>query len=155
MILRKVLFKIGKKGGVSEMLQARGGVGHGVGESWDESDQVAVAVDALVLAGKPAEVGGSRVARHRPLPEARDSGSVVAGIREGRVADVMGMGHDVGLAQDASLLEVTVGDLPRGVVEGDQVALDVRRKGGTPDVGFSLGVEEHPTHSRFGCVGGS
>ena len=54
--MRVVLFKVSQERSVSKVLQARGIVGHDVGLSWDEVSSVAVAVKALVFAGKVALV---------------------------------------------------------------------------------------------------
>ena len=50
-------FEVGKEFRHGEMLQARGVVGHHVGLAGDVGDFVAVAVVALVEAGRPAQVG--------------------------------------------------------------------------------------------------
>lgn len=52
--LRIVLFIVSKEGGVRELLQARGIISHDVVLSREEGGQVAVAVEALVLAREAA-----------------------------------------------------------------------------------------------------
>lgn len=73
---------------------------------------VAVAPVPLVKAGDSTEVGGGSVARYGPFAKAADGGGVVAPIRDGGVAHVMRVTHDVGLGHYPGLLEVAVGDAP-------------------------------------------
>ena len=56
-----LLIKVGKKGGVGEVLEPRGIISHAIDLSWDVVDLVAVAVVALVGTGIVAEEGGSSV----------------------------------------------------------------------------------------------
>lgn len=65
--LRIVLFEVSDESGVSEVLQARGIVGHHVGVSWDEEGSVPISVLALVIAGQSASVGRGLVAGHGPF----------------------------------------------------------------------------------------
>ena len=53
-----VLFKVGTKGIVREVLQAGGVISHGVGLAWDELGDMAVAVLALVVTREDALVSG-------------------------------------------------------------------------------------------------
>ena len=53
-----VLFEVGKKGVVREVLQARGVISHGIGLSWDKLGDMAVAVLALVVTREDALVSG-------------------------------------------------------------------------------------------------
>ena len=56
-----VLVKVVEEGGVGQVLQARGIVGHDVGVSWEVGRFVAVAVEALVQAGVVAQIGGGAI----------------------------------------------------------------------------------------------
>ena len=49
-----MLFEVGKKGSVREVLKARGVVSHDVGTSWDEEVGLAVAVLPLASWAMPA-----------------------------------------------------------------------------------------------------
>ena len=73
-----VLFEVGKKGIVREVLQAGGVISHGVGFSWDELGDVAVAVLALVVTREDALVSGRASRGGGPLCHARDGRGVVA-----------------------------------------------------------------------------
>ena len=89
---------MGKKGSVRQVLKARGVISHHVVWSWEEETFMAIAVEALVVAGVVAQVGG------RPSPvdcSFGDSGegrSVVGAIGEGSIAHVMGHRHEGDLA---------------------------------------------------------
>ena len=65
-----VLFEVGKKGIISEMLKARGIVAHDVSLSWEILADVAVAVLTLVKASKAAELESRARRRDRPLGRA-------------------------------------------------------------------------------------
>ena len=65
------------------------------------------------------------------------------------------MGHDGRLADDGGVLQVAVGDGPGGVRLGHEGALDLRGKGGTPQVGLAVCVVVDATHSSFGSVRGA
>ena len=70
-------FEVSKEFRHGEMLQARGVVGHHVGLASDVVDFVAVAVVALVEAGRPAQVGRRCVGRNGTLTTAGHRGRVV------------------------------------------------------------------------------
>ena len=53
------------------------------------------------------------------------------------------------------MLEVTVGDASGRIFTGDQVSLDVRREGTSPEVVLEFVVEVDPTHAHLGGIGGS
>ena len=108
--MRIPLVEVGEKESVGEVLEARGVVGHDVSLAWDVKGSVVVAVIALVAAGPIAEVGGRAVGGDGPFADAGDGGRVVGAVDHRGVANVMGMGHDVHLAKETSVLEVTVGD---------------------------------------------
>ena len=87
-------FEVGKEFRHGEMLQARGVVGHHVGLASDVGDFVAVAVVALVEAGRPTQVGRRGVGRHGPLSTAGHRWRVVGEAGEGDLAEVVdGRGH--------------------------------------------------------------
>ena len=120
------LFKVGNKEGiVREVLETRGIVCHHVGWSWDVEGLVAVAVSALVEAGVVAKVRWGAIRGDSSLVGSRHGRGVVAGIVDGAVADIMLVGHEGDLSLDASLLQVAVGDVSFGVVEGDQASLHI------------------------------
>ena len=93
--LRIVLVEVREKRGVSEMLETRGIVAHPVELSWEVEAGVAVAVEALVLAGVLAEVGSSVGRRRDSL--LRDAGvgwSVVSRRGEGGVPNRVTTGDE-------------------------------------------------------------
>ena len=47
---------------------------------------------------------------------------------------VVGVTHDIGLGNEASLFKVTVGDMALGIDKRDEVSLDVMRKRHLPDM---------------------
>ena len=59
--LRIGLFKVSEQFSVSEVLQARGVIGHSILRSWDVVGLETVAMESLVLTGIVAQVGGSSV----------------------------------------------------------------------------------------------
>lgn len=67
----------------------------------------------------------------------------------------MAVGHDVRLGNDGGLLQITVGDVARGVVGADQSSLDVRREGVSPVVTLAGVVEVHATHASAGGISGT
>ena len=69
---------------------------------------MAVSVDLLVMTGEATEVGGSRVTGHSPFLEVTDGRSVVRGVGEGGVMDIMRVGQ--------VMFKGTVGDSALGVV---------------------------------------
>ena len=110
---------MGKEGIVREVLEARGVVSHHVGWSWDVEGLVAVAVSALMETGEVAEVGGCPIGGDSAFVGPCYRGGVVARSVDGAVADVVLVCHEGDLSLDAGLLEVAVGDVSFGVVEGD------------------------------------
>ena len=98
-------------------MEAGGVVRHNVGLDRDVERGVVVAVSALMLARPVAEVGGRTVGSHRALADAGHSRGVVGAVDNGRVADVMGCGHEVDLTKEASVLKVVVGDGAGRVVD--------------------------------------
>ena len=82
---------------VREVLEARRVVRHVVGVSWEEMREVAVAVEALVVAGVAAEAGGGSGARDRPSAHSGDGRGVVREVFQGGVPHVMVGAHDVDL----------------------------------------------------------
>ena len=89
---------MGEEGGVSEMLQAGGVVGHPVEDSGQEGHGVTVAVFALVEAGGSAEVGRGAVRRDRALLVAADGRRIVREGVDRPVADWVVLGQDDGLS---------------------------------------------------------
>ena len=81
-----MLLKVGKKGRVREVLQARSVVRHDIVRSWEVEVHRAVPVLALEGAAVVAEVGWSSVAGDSALSHARDGWGVVCAIGDGSVA---------------------------------------------------------------------
>lgn len=81
------------------MLKARGVVSHGVSVPGEEVCNVAVAVEALMVAGVAAERCGGAGSGHCPLAHSGDGRGVVGKVLEGGVADIMGLRHGVYLGQ--------------------------------------------------------
>lgn len=137
------------------MLQARGVIRHVVAVSWEVGGEVAVAMGALVLAGEAAEVSGSPIAGHGATAEPGDGRCVVGEVFDGGVGDVMSGGHEVELAKHSGLLEVAVGDDPRGVFPRDQFGLYGEREGFPPEIGVAVAVKVDPAHSLESGIGGA
>jgi hypothetical protein len=153
--LRISLFKVGKEFDVSEMLQAGGVVSHSVSISWEEKGEVAVAVLSLVSAAVVAQLGCDPIRGHRSFVHSRDGGGVVTASANGAVGSVGTLGDEADLGELAGLFQVTIGDGSMGVVEGDQVLLDVLGERLSPHVGSTMVVVEDATHTSFRSVGGS
>ena len=81
-----------------------------------------------------------------------DSRRVVAEGGQSLLADIQFLGHDVQLGCYTRLLQVAVGELPRRVILGHHLALDVTGEGFAPEVGLVVIAEEDPTHARLGGV---
>ena len=100
-------------------MEARGIVRHDVGLARDVEGGVVVAVEPLVLAGPVAEIGGGAVSGDGPFAHSGHSRGVVGAVGDRGVADVMGISHEIDLGQEASVLEVAVGDRAGWVCGGD------------------------------------
>ena len=96
----------------------QGIIGHHIGGSWEEEGHVAVAVLALMGAGKVAEKGGRSVTGHGSFVHAGDCWSVVGAIGDCGIGNIMGGHHQGDLAEEASMFQVTVGDGALWVVFG-------------------------------------
>jgi hypothetical protein len=116
---------------------------------------MAVAVATLVRAGVVAQERRGAVAGYGPFRGAGHGRSVVAPVRQGGVAYVMGGGHEGDLSEEARLFQVTVGDGAGEVVSGDQLGGHFGGEGVAPDIGPILGVEVDSSHAHLGGVGGS
>ena len=130
--MRIPLVEVGEKESVGEMLEARSVVGHDIGLAWEVEGGVVVAMIALVAAGPVAEVGGRAVGGDGAFADAGDGGRVVGAVDHRGVANVMGVSHEIHLAQETSVLEVAVGDGAGWVVGVHEAALDLGRKGVSP-----------------------
>ena len=135
--LRIVLFEVGEKGSVREVLEARGIVRHDIGTPWDEEVCLAVPVLPLVGTGVVAEVGSWPVGRDRSFQHSGQGGGVASSIGDGGVAHVVVVSHEGGLGKQASLLKVAVGDVALGVVGRDQPRLDILGERLTPKVSLA------------------
>jgi hypothetical protein len=58
------------------------------------------------------------------------------------------------LGEQASLFEVTVGDLPGRVCLRHKLGLDIVREWEPPDVSLPRGVKVDTSHTNFGGIGG-
>ena len=93
---------------------------------------------------------------------ARDARSVVTADSHCAVADIGGIRHDIQVADDASLLQVAVGDVAFQVFDGDEALLCFRQERRAPHTWRSVCVEENAAHAlacgvrcahNFGLVG--
>ena len=121
--------------GQTEVLQPRGVTGHGVVRARDIEHLVTVVVVVLVEAGTTSEVGAGGVGSDGPLPEATHGWGVVRHGAEGSFAQVEVFGCHIHAKEEGRLLKVTVGDIPVGIIPGDEAGLDVRREWDTAKVG--------------------
>lgn len=106
------------------MLQSRSVISHAVFSPGKVEASVAVPMQALVRAGEVAQLGGGPFGGDSTLCESRDRRGVVRAVGQRRVADVIMVGHDVQLSEQAGLLEVTVGDAARRVLLRHEFGLD-------------------------------
>ena len=139
-----VLVEVRQKGIVSEMEQARSVISHNVGVPWDEESAGAVAVKPLVGAGFGAEERGDSRLGDRSFVVAAKRRRVVRPIFDGAVREVEGGCHDAELGLAGSLFEVAIGDSPRRVCHGHEVAADVRWEFESPNAGLEVLVAEDP-----------
>jgi len=139
--------EIREKIGIGEVSEARGGVGHDIGDPGDKGYFGAVTVVPLVLTGALTEVGSRAVRGGGPLVHARDSGGIVAACSEGAVADVEVLADNVEVDEGGKLLEVAIGDGAVAVGTGHQGFLDVGRKRGAPHTGALAAGEEDAAHA--------
>ena len=126
------------------MPPTRQGVGQHVVRAVDEAHFVVVAVVALVEACQPTQVGGAHVGGNGALVVSGDGWGVVAQSGNGPLTHIKFLGDDLRLGQDARLFQITVSDIASRVVVGDQTALDVGRKGSSPEDGVVVGSERNP-----------
>lgn len=150
-----MLFKVRQELGISEMLQSRRVVSHDILLSWEEMGEVAVAVEALVIAGKPTQCSCHSVARDSALADPRDSRGVVGEVFDRGVLEWEEFAHDVYLSEEGGMLQVAVGHYAVRVVRGSESSLDFGWKWGPPDVRFAVGSVEDTTHPRFRGVRGT
>jgi hypothetical protein len=88
-----VLFEVVKEGSVRQVLETGGIVGHDVVLSWEEVRDVAVAVEALVVAGEPAQGGSSTASGDGPLSDPRDGRGVVREVFDGGIVEGFKVAH--------------------------------------------------------------
>jgi hypothetical protein len=82
------------------MLETGGVVGHAVGVAREVLSQVAVAVDPLVIAREPTQSRRRACRGDRAFAHSRDRWRVIREVLDGRVADVVGVRHEVDLRQE-------------------------------------------------------
>jgi hypothetical protein len=153
--LRISLFKVGKEFAVSEMLQAGGIVSHSISISWEEEGEVAVAVLLLVLTLVVAQLGSDPIGGDHSFVRSRDGGGVVAASANGAIGNIGSLRDEADLCELACLFQVTIRDGSLGVVEGNQILLDVLGEGLSPHVGSALVIIKDPTHTSFCSVSGA
>lgn len=149
------LFKVQEKLFISEMLEARGIVGHAIAVSWKEEGEVAVAVQALVQAAIAAKLSGHTIGCEGAFVHSGDSRGVVTAGANGAVGYIGLLGNEAHLRELAGLLQVTVGDGAFRVVKRHKVGLDVGGKRLAPCVRLAFVVIEHASHIGFGCISGA
>ena len=145
--MRIVLVEVREKGSVRKMLKTRGVVTHDIIRTRNVEAGEAVAVEALMGSGQRAEVGWSLVAGDSTTAQTREGRRVVSARAQSGIANVVLLSHDGCLTEGSSVFEITVGDVPTGIVSGDETGLDVSRVGLTPEEGRTRRVEVDPTHA--------
>ena len=150
--LRIGLFEVSEEGGVRQVLQARGVIGHDVRRSWKVEALVAVAVLALVGARLVAQECCRSVTAYSAFVESRNRWSVVIPCQDRGVRHVVVVCQDRGLGLRAGLFQVTVGDGSRGVISRHQPPLDFYWKREAPDVGRARRVIVDAPHPSLGGV---
>ena len=106
-----------------------------------------VSMQALVIARKAAQGGGRSHGGNCALVHTRHGGGVVREVLQGGISHIVRASHDIDLGQQSCMFKVAVGDVALGVVRGDQSSLHCIRKGHSPHVGVTGGVEVHPSHA--------
>lgn len=150
--LRIVLFKVGEERRVSQVLETGSVVCHPIGISGDEAGHMAVAVLALVRACIVAEVGRRPVAGDGATADPGHRWGVIRQVGQGGIPHRMSGCHEGHLGQQASVLQVAIGDGSSGVVFGHQVVLDLLGEGVPPKERLACVVEVHAAHSGLGSV---
>ena len=143
-----MLCEVRVEGGIGEMEHAGAVVGHGVDRPWEVLGAVAVAVEALVVAGQLAQVRGWSRGGDGAFARAADGRSVVTHVLESGVSHRVAVSHDVKLRDDCGLFQVAVGDVAFGVVERHERGLDIRRERQSPVLAVPAVVKVDATHTR-------
>ena len=125
-------FKVREEFIGAEVLESGGVVRHHVGLSRDVRKLICVAVVTLVEAGEATEVCRRAVGGDSTADSPAEGRCVVRETRHGELTHVVVLSDDVLSNEESSLLEVTVGDVPVRVVEGDDSTLDVLRERNAP-----------------------
>ena len=153
MLLRIVLFEVSEEGGLGEMLQAGGVVGHLVGVAWEVEGFEEVAVLALVLASELTQVSGHPVTGDGAAGHSGNGGSVVRTHRQGGASHRVAVRHVGGVPLQPGVLQVAVGDFAVRVGDRHQALLDGRGKREAPHEGLAVLVEVDAAHAGLGGVG--
>lgn len=114
-----------------------------------------IAVGALVVAGDLAQVGRRARFGDSAFAHTGNGGGVVAEVFQRGIAYTLQLSLHVDLAKKASMLQVAVGHVTKGVVNADQGVLNVLREGVAPIVALTVGIKEDPAHASFGSVSGT
>ena len=146
---------MGKKGLVSEMLEARCIVSHDVVRSWDVLGHRAIPVLSLMSALEVAESWARPLSHGGSLVHTTHRGSVVCPDGQCSIPNVVVAGHDSQLSEDSRVLQVTVGHVAGAVGRGNEACLDLKREGGAPHVGRSMWVIVDPAHAHLGSISGA
>ena len=137
------------------MLKSRSIISHHVVWSWDVLGHCTVAVKALVGALEMAQ-SRTRSLRHSgSFVEAADCRSVVCSNAKSGIANVVVVGHDGKLGEDASMFQVAVGHVPGEVGGGHETRLYLWRKGCPPYISCAVGIIVDSSHPGLGSIGGS
>ena len=137
------------------MLKSRSIISHHVVWSWDVLGDCTVAVEALVGALEMTQLRTRSFRHGGSFDEAADCRSVVCSNADGGIANVVVVGHDGKLGEDASMLQVTVGHVSGDVGGGHETRLHFWRKGCPPHVSCSVRIVVDPSHPGLGSIGGS
>lgn len=113
----------------------------------DEGDFVVIPVVPLVEAGEPAEVCRGSVSGRGAAIAAADGRRVVTQSGNGYLASVEFLGGDVGLGDDAHLLEVAVRQVAGRVVRRDDAVLNLEGEPGAPENRVVVLGEEDAAHA--------
>jgi hypothetical protein len=83
---------------------------------------------------------------------ARQGGSVVGTGGDSELAGVEFLTRHISLGQDPCVFKVTISEAARRIGCGNDLTLDVLRKGASPEEGRMVGREQDTTHASFGGV---
>jgi hypothetical protein len=146
---------MGEEGGVRQVEKAGGVVGHTIGRAGNVVVEAHVTVETLVQAVHAEQVCGCAVGGDRAFATSGDGRKVIVDQGDGVLANVGQGGQDILVSQDASQLQVAVGDRAGGVGGRDHVGLNVRREPVAPNSTSAIRKEPDAAHAQLRRIAGA